>query len=75
METSPYHHGVNLVNPSYLPTLLIVAITSVLLCLYLVNIEVTIVSISLVTITNDLHGFDQTSWIVTGYLITYTGME
>ena len=45
----------------------------VLLCLYLVNIEVTIVSTSLVKITNDLHGFDETSWIVSGYLVTYTG--
>ena len=26
-------------------------------------------------ITNDLQGFSETSWIVTGYLITYTGME
>ena len=49
------------------------ASNSILLCLYLVNIEVTIVSTSLVSITNDLHGFEKTNWIVTGYLITYTG--
>lgn len=41
----------------------------------MVNLEVTIVSTSLVDITNDLQGFDRTSWIVTGYLLTYTGME
>ena len=45
----------------------------VLLCLYLVNIEVNIVSTSLVTITNELLGFDRANWVVTGYLITYTG--
>lgn len=49
-------------------------ISSVLLCLYLVNIEVTIVSTALVTITDDLLSFEKTSWVVTGYLITYTGM-
>lgn len=41
----------------------------------MVNLEVTIVSTSLVDITNDLQGFDRTSWIVTGYLLTFTGME
>jgi MFS family permease len=46
-----------------------------LLCLYLVNIEVTIVSTSLVTIVNDFLAFDKTSWVVTGYLITYTGIQ
>lgn len=41
----------------------------------MVNLEVTIVSTSLVDITNDLRGFDRTSWIVTGYLLTFTGMK
>ncbi|KAE8155111.1 MFS multidrug transporter [Aspergillus avenaceus] len=41
--------------------------------LYLVNLEVTIVSTSLITITSDLNGFDKTSWIITGFLSTYTG--
>lgn len=44
------------------------------LSLFLVNLEVTIVSTSLIAITNDLGGFNETSWIVSGYLITYTGM-
>ncbi|KAF5855224.1 hypothetical protein ETB97_009653 [Aspergillus alliaceus] len=41
--------------------------------LYLVNLEVTIVSTSLLSITGDLNGFSKTSWIITGFLITYTG--
>lgn len=49
--------------------------SSVVLSLFIVNLEVTIVSTSLVDITNDLQGFDRTSWIVTGYLITFTGMK
>lgn len=49
--------------------------SSLLFCLYLVNLETTIVSTSLVSITNNLQGFDRTSWVVTGYLITYTGMS
>lgn len=40
---------------------------------FLVNLEITIVSTSLVSIANDLHDFGRTSWIVTAYLITYTG--
>jgi hypothetical protein len=46
---------------------------SLLIGLYLVNLEVTIVSTSLVSITNDLDGFKKTSWVVTGFLTTYTG--
>ena len=49
--------------------------SSIVLALFIVNLEVTIVSTSLVDITNDLQGFDKTSWIVTGYLITFTGMR
>ncbi|KAJ5708741.1 major facilitator superfamily domain-containing protein [Penicillium malachiteum] len=44
-----------------------------MISLYLVNLEVTIVSTSLITITDDLRSFDKTSWIVTGFLATYTG--
>ena len=36
--------------------------------------EISIVSTSLVAITDDLHGFSQTGWIVVAYLITYTGI-
>lgn len=40
---------------------------------FLVNLEITIVSTSLVSITDEFHDFSRSSWIVTSYLITYTG--
>ena len=46
--------------------------SSLSLCMLLVNIEVSIIGTSLISITNDLHGFSQMGWVVTGYLITYT---
>ncbi|KAH8426393.1 uncharacterized protein LDX57_004131 [Aspergillus melleus] len=52
---------------------LVVTTLGLFISLYLVNLEVTIVSTSLVTITDDLGGFNKTSWIVTAYLTTYTG--
>ncbi|CAG8890497.1 unnamed protein product [Penicillium egyptiacum] len=45
---------------------------SLLTGLYLVNLEVTIVSTSLVSITDDLDGFKETSWVVTAFLTCYT---
>ena len=36
--------------------------------------EASIVSTALVAMTSDLHGFDKSSWIVSGYQISYTGM-
>jgi len=45
------------------------------LSLLLVNLEITIVGTSLVAITNDLQGFSETSWIVSGYLVTYMGFN
>ncbi|BCS18428.1 uncharacterized protein APUU_11256S [Aspergillus puulaauensis] len=44
-----------------------------LLALFLPSLEVSIVSTSLVTISDDLHGFDQSSWVITSYLLTYCG--
>ncbi|OSS44301.1 hypothetical protein B5807_11136 [Epicoccum nigrum] len=41
--------------------------------LFLVNMEVTIVSTSSLAIANDLQSYDKLGWILTGYLITYTG--
>ncbi|TVY27456.1 Efflux pump [Lachnellula hyalina] len=41
--------------------------------LFLSTLETTIVSTSLVSITNALDGFQVRDWIVTAYLITYTG--
>ncbi|EWZ27882.1 hypothetical protein FOZG_18417 [Fusarium oxysporum Fo47] len=41
--------------------------------LFLSTFETTIVSTSLVSITNALNGFILRDWIVTSYLLTYTG--
>ncbi|TVY37363.1 MFS thioclapurine efflux transporter [Lachnellula subtilissima] len=41
--------------------------------LFLSTLETTIVSTSLVSITNALDGFQLRDWIVTAYLVTYTG--
>ena len=43
------------------------------LAIFLPNLEVSIVSTSLIAIANDLQGFSHTAWIVVAYLITYTG--
>ncbi|KAK6852975.1 hypothetical protein PG995_011526 [Apiospora arundinis] len=48
-------------------------IFALFLSLLLSFLETTIVSTSLVSITNALGGFEQRDWIVTSYLITYTG--
>jgi hypothetical protein len=45
----------------------------IVLALFLVNMEISIIGTSLVDITNDLQGFSETSWIVSGYLVTYMG--
>lgn len=41
---------------------------------FLSNLDVRIVSSALTSITDDLEGFEKRSWIITGYLATYTGM-
>ncbi|KAK2877128.1 hypothetical protein FQN49_001402 [Arthroderma sp. PD_2] len=43
------------------------------IALFLSTLETTIVSTSLVAITNSLRGFDIRNWIVTAYFLTYTG--
>lgn len=43
------------------------------LCIFLANLEVAIVSTALVAITDDLKSFGQGSWIISAYLLTYTG--
>ncbi|EMR63741.1 putative mfs multidrug transporter protein [Eutypa lata UCREL1] len=45
------------------------------LSLLLSTLETTIVSTSLISISNALGGFDQRDWVVTSYLITYTGRK
>lgn len=37
------------------------------------TLETTIVSTSLISITDALGGFEQRDWVVTSYLLTYTG--
>jgi MFS family permease len=48
-------------------------IDRLMLAFFLSNLDVTIVSSALTSITDDLAGFEKRSWIVTGYLATYTG--
>lgn len=43
------------------------------LSIFLVNFEISIVSTSLISITDDLKQFGRSSWVITGYLLTYTG--
>ena len=43
--------------------------------LFLSTLETTIVSTSLVSIVDALHGFDRSGWLVTSYLLTCTGIE
>lgn len=44
------------------------------MCVFLVHMEVSVIGTSLLAITDDLEGFERAGWIVTGYLISYTGM-
>ncbi|KAJ5082628.1 hypothetical protein N7532_011671 [Penicillium argentinense] len=48
-------------------------IIGLLIGFFLSNLDVTIVSSSLTSITDSLEGFEKRSWIITGYLATYTG--
>ncbi|PQE25648.1 major facilitator superfamily transporter protein [Rutstroemia sp. NJR-2017a BBW] len=41
-------------------------------CVFLANLEVAIVSTSLVAITDDLQSFERSNWIISSYLLTYT---
>jgi MFS family permease len=59
---------------SLVPDAVMKLLTLIRLCiaLFLGNLEISIVSTSLVSITDDLKHFGQSSWIVTSYLLTYT---
>ncbi|KAJ5506635.1 Major facilitator superfamily domain general substrate transporter [Penicillium expansum] len=52
---------------------LMLTTTGLLIGFFLSNLDVTIVSSALTGITDDLKGFEKRSWIITGYLATYTG--
>lgn len=53
--------------------MLLIDLYSLCLGLFLVNFEVTIVSTALVSIANDFNDFTRSSWVITAYLLTYTG--
>lgn len=43
------------------------------LSVFLPSVEVSIISTSLITITNEFNSYEKVSWVVTSYLIAYTG--
>ncbi|KAF2464555.1 MFS multidrug transporter-like protein [Lindgomyces ingoldianus] len=50
-------------------------VITIALCLsiFLASLEVSIVATSLVAISNSLKSFEQSSWIINSYMLTYTG--
>lgn len=40
---------------------------------FMVSLETTVVTTSLVTISDELGGFSNSSWLVSGYLLGYVG--
>ncbi|KAJ6096144.1 MFS general substrate transporter [Penicillium sp. IBT 16267x] len=52
---------------------LAILLLGISIAIFLPNLEVSIVSTALVTITSDLNGFNRSGWVVIAYLITYTG--
>ncbi|KAF1952681.1 MFS multidrug transporter-like protein [Byssothecium circinans] len=82
MDKQPSEQGLKTVTESkitteptkYLAGWRLMVVTSALgLAIFLVTMEVSIVATALVPIADHLHAFDRTSWIVTAYLLTYTG--
>ncbi|MCJ1358859.1 MAG: hypothetical protein MMC33_008859 [Icmadophila ericetorum] len=65
---------VSLETPQYLSGWRLPAV-AVAVCfgLFLATLEIFIVSTALVAITDDLHSFGRSSWIVSSYLLTYAG--
>lgn len=59
--------------PVFIEETLLICCDRLLIGFFLSNLDVTIVSSSLTSITDSLDGFEKRSWIVTGYLATYTG--
>ncbi|KAF2653158.1 MFS general substrate transporter, partial [Lophiostoma macrostomum CBS 122681] len=47
---------------------------SIVLSLFLTNMEIPIVTTSLVAITSDLGGFDKIGWVISSYLLGYVGV-
>ncbi|KAF3001622.1 hypothetical protein E8E14_007659 [Neopestalotiopsis sp. 37M] len=44
------------------------------MCLFLTNLEIPIVTTALVDITSELGGFNKASWIISAYLLGYSGV-
>jgi len=75
MEACSYHYRVH-AKLSALGTLRdggLPMADRLLIGFFLSNLDVTIVSSSLTSMTDSLEGFEKRSWIITGYLATYTG--
>lgn len=75
LHTLTLGYGNCLCNICSVPQLLQdIFLTLYRLCLgiFLVNFEISIISTSLVSITDDLKHFSQSSWVITAYLLTYT---
>jgi MFS family permease len=51
----------------------LMSISSIVVQLFLVNLEISIVTTSLVAIANDLGGFENLSWVMSSYLLGYAG--
>ena len=47
--------------------------SSLMFGIFLSTMEVSIVSTALVDITNKLDAFQNSSWVINGYLLTFTG--
>ena len=60
-DTGAYLHGLRL--------WLVVSLISTVY--FLTQVEITIVTTSLVSITNDVGGFDKAGWIMSGYLLGF----
>jgi MFS family permease len=45
-----------------------------MMSLFITNLEIPIVTTSLVAITNDFGTFDNVGWIISSYLLGYVGM-
>lgn len=68
----------HLITAAYEPlviysTPLLIGQSRLCMCLFLTNMESTIVVTALIGITNDLGGFQLSSWIIAAYLLGYVG--
>lgn len=73
LEAVDHHH---LVRPNYSSALLegVAELQSLFFGLLLSALETSIIATALVSISSSLGGSDKSNWVVTAYLITYTGM-